>query len=239
MNVVSLYHWLQFWSEVSRLRICIVSIHFSLSLRLSSSSSSYLEWLSSLPCSHLELILNLRIIQRSCRTSWTWGPAYCKAVTYTGQDRHIKTHTDIHASNWIRPTIPVFEPSCRYNASLQGKLNTASFKKNITYVWSRDSVVGIATGYVLDCGVGVRVPLGWRLLSKSSRRALQSTQPPIQWVPGSLSAVVKRPGREADHSPPASSEVKKMWIYISNLPIRLYGVVLNLLNTGTTLLSYL
>jgi hypothetical protein len=31
---------------------------------------------------------------------------------------------------------------------------------------------------------------------------------------GSFSGV-KRPGREADHSPPASAEVKKMWIYIS------------------------
>jgi hypothetical protein len=26
---------------------------------------------------------------------------------------------------------------------------------------------------------------------------------------------VKRPGREADRSPPASAEVKKMWIYTS------------------------
>jgi hypothetical protein len=30
------------------------------------------------------------------------------------------------------------------------------------------------------------------------------------WVP-----VVKRPGREADHSPPASADVKKMLIYTS------------------------
>jgi hypothetical protein len=29
---------------------------------------------------------------------------------------------------------------------------------------------------------------------------------------------VKRPGREADHSPPASAEVKKMWIYPSTPP---------------------
>jgi hypothetical protein len=29
---------------------------------------------------------------------------------------------------------------------------------------------------------------------------------------------VQRPGREADHSPPASAEVKKMWIYTSTLP---------------------
>jgi hypothetical protein len=33
-------------------------------------------------------------------------------------------------------------------------------------------------------------------------------QPPIQWVPGALSQGVKRAGREADHSPPSSAEVK-------------------------------
>jgi hypothetical protein len=31
---------------------------------------------------------------------------------------------------------------------------------------------------------------------------------PIQWVPGALSLGVKRPGREADHLPPSSAEVK-------------------------------
>jgi hypothetical protein len=41
------------------------------------------------------------------------------------------------------------------------------------------------------------------------------TQPPIQWVAGSLSPGVKRSDREADNSPPASAEVKKMWIYTS------------------------
>jgi hypothetical protein len=40
-------------------------------------------------------------------------------------------------------------------------------------------------------------------------------QETIQWVPGALSPGVKRQGREADHSPPASAEVKKMWIYTS------------------------
>jgi hypothetical protein len=34
---------------------------------------------------------------------------------------------------------------------------------------------------------------------------------------GSFPAV-KRPGREADHSPPTSAEVKKMWIYTSTPP---------------------
>jgi hypothetical protein len=40
----------------------------------------------------------------------------------------------------------------------------------------------------------------------------------IQWVSGALSPGVKRLGREADHSPPGSAEVKKMWIYTFTLP---------------------
>jgi DNA polymerase-3 subunit alpha len=36
---------------------------------------------------------------------------------------------------------------------------------------------------------------------------------PTQWVPGALSPGVKWSRLEADHSPPASAEVKKMWIY--------------------------
>jgi len=35
------------------------------------------------------------------------------------------------------------------------------------------------------------------------------TQPPIHWVPGGLFLGVKRPGREADHSPPSSAEIKE------------------------------
>jgi hypothetical protein len=38
---------------------------------------------------------------------------------------------------------------------------------------------------------------------------------------------VKRPGREADHSPPSSAEVKNTWSYTSTPPIRLHGVVLS------------
>jgi hypothetical protein len=47
------------------------------------------------------------------------------------------------------------------------------------------------------------------------RTALGPTQPPNQWVPGALSLGVKRPRREADHSPPSSAEVKNAWSYIS------------------------
>jgi hypothetical protein len=43
----------------------------------------------------------------------------------------------------------------------------------------------------------------------ASRTALGPTQSPIQWVPGTLPLGVKRPGREADHSPPSSAEVRE------------------------------
>jgi hypothetical protein len=81
---------------------------------------------------------------------------------------------------------------------------------------SSDSSVGIATGYGLDDqGGGSSSPGRVKNFhfSIASRPALGSTQPPLKWVPG-----VKREGREADHSPPTSAEVKKMWIYTSTPP---------------------
>jgi hypothetical protein len=63
--------------------------------------------------------------------------------------------------------------------------------------------------------------LGILLFTTASRMALGPTQPPIQWVPGSLSLGVKRPGREAYHSPPSSAEVKEwveLYIHSPNTP---------------------
>jgi hypothetical protein len=81
------------------------------------------------------------------------------------------------------------------------------------HVSSRDSSVGIATGYGLDDRrAGVPVPGGSKYFhfSISSRPALGSTQPPIKWVRGGPFQGVKRQGREADHSPPTSAVVKKL-----------------------------
>jgi hypothetical protein len=44
---------------------------------------------------------------------------------------------------------------------------------------------------------------------------------------GTLSLGVKRPGREANHSPPSSAEVKECVELYLDSPIRLYGVVLS------------
>jgi hypothetical protein len=48
----------------------------------------------------------------------------------------------------------------------------------------------------------------------------------LEPVTGSLSSGINRPGREADHSPPSSAEVKNAWRYTSG-PIRIHGMVLS------------
>jgi hypothetical protein len=64
------------------------------------------------------------------------------------------------------------------------------------------------------------------LPSSASSPALGPTQPPVQWVPGDPFPGGKaRPGRDADHSSPSSSEVNKWVGAIPPLPPkRLYGV---------------
>jgi hypothetical protein len=77
---------------------------------------------------------------------------------------------------------------------------------------SQESSVGITTG----CGVDSQS--SYFLFSIVSGPALEPTEPPIQWVPGALSLEVKRQGREADHSPPTSVEVKNGGAGIFPLP---------------------
>jgi hypothetical protein len=56
------------------------------------------------------------------------------------------------------------------------------------------------------------------LFTTASRTALEPTQPPIQQVLGDPSLGVKWPGREVDHSPPSSAEVKNEWSCTSTPP---------------------
>jgi hypothetical protein len=74
---------------------------------------------------------------------------------------------------------------------------------------SRGSSDGIATGYGLDCwGSGVKFPAR---VQNGSVTHLASY--PIGT--GALSPRVKWLGREVDHSPLSSAEVKNAWRYIS------------------------
>jgi hypothetical protein len=61
--------------------------------------------------------------------------------------------------------------------------------------WATDWIIG---------GFESRQGLGIFLFATVSGPALRPTRLPIQWVPGALSVGVKRPRREADHSPPSS-----------------------------------
>jgi hypothetical protein len=85
---------------------------------------------------------------------------------------------------------------------------------------NRDSSVGIATSYGLDDrGVGFRVLVGAKICLIHVVQTGPGVHPTsYQLGTGALSPGVKRKGREADRSPPASAEVKKTWIYTSTPP---------------------
>jgi hypothetical protein len=90
---------------------------------------------------------------------------------------------------------------------------------------SRDSVVGIATGYELttkesefESGYGQEFSL-LRVVQTGS--GVQPASYPMS--AGGSFPRVKRQGREADHWPPTSAEIKKNWIYTStSLPFTFY-----------------
>jgi hypothetical protein len=103
----------------------------------------------------------------------------------------------------------------------------------VSFSKSRSSPVGIATGYGLtDRGVGVRIPVESRICISPPSSRLSSTQHPIQWVLLALSVGIKRPVREADQSPPTSSDIKKSLDLYNHSPTR---IVVNYLSTGTAL----
>jgi hypothetical protein len=85
---------------------------------------------------------------------------------------------------------------------------------------SRDSSVGIALSYGMDGRVSrVRFPAGAANFSLHHRVQNGSRAHPAPYPMGSLG--IKRPGREADHSLPPSTEVKEcveLYLHSSNTP---------------------
>jgi hypothetical protein len=67
----------------------------------------------------------------------------------------------------------------------------------------------ISVDIVTDWAAGIRLPArGFFSFAIAFRPPLGPTQPPVQRAHGSLSPGIKRPGREIDHSPPSSAEIK-------------------------------
>jgi hypothetical protein len=90
------------------------------------------------------------------------------------------------------------------------------------FIMSPVSSDGIVTGHWMDerwSRNSSPSKVRYFLFSTSSRPVLGSTQPPIQWVQGAVPPGKKRLEREADHTPPTSADVNKMWKYTSTLPI--------------------
>jgi hypothetical protein len=102
---------------------------------------------------------------------------------------------------------------------------------------SRDSSVGLALGYGLDdWGSRVRFPAGAGNFSLNHRVQTGSGTHPASYLMGTggvLYLGVKRPEREADHSPPSGAEVNNAWSYTSTPPMRLHGVVIKLRDNFT------
>jgi hypothetical protein len=95
---------------------------------------------------------------------------------------------------------------------------------------SRDSSVGIANSLGAGRkGFDSRQGHDIFLFFITPRQVLEPTQPPIQWMLGAASPGVERQGREADHSPPSSAEVKNVKNdgAIPPFSLRLHGVVPN------------
>jgi hypothetical protein len=81
-----------------------------------------------------------------------------------------------------------------------GKLHRAQSVQR----WARGWTIGIL-------GFDSRRGLGIFLFTTASRTALGPSQPPIQWVSGTVSLGINRQEHEADHSPPSNAEVKE-WV---------------------------
>jgi hypothetical protein len=67
-------------------------------------------------------------------------------------------------------------------------------------------------------GFNSRQGAGFLFFVTASRPALRSTKRPIRWVFGAVSPGVKWSGREYDHLPLSSADVKSAWSYTSTPP---------------------
>jgi hypothetical protein len=76
----------------------------------------------------------------------------------------------------VKINVNICLPSLTVNNDRKNSTNNIPYDKSETYR-SRDSAIGIATGYGLDDrGVGVRVPLGSRIFSSPRRPDLENSR---------------------------------------------------------------
>jgi hypothetical protein len=127
----------------------------------------------------------------------------------TGEDRYMamKLHCDCTATEARRQDFRTW--ATRLPEHLK---HFPLYRQADIYKTERTIFSSFSTGWTIGVlGFDSRRGLGIFLLTTASRTALGPTQPPIQWIPGALSLEIKRPGREADHSPPSNAKVKE-WV---------------------------
>jgi hypothetical protein len=114
------------------------------------------------------------------------------------------------------------------------------YKRLLWACKSRDSSVDIALGYGLDDrGSRVRFAAGAGNFSLRHRVKNGSGPHPSSYPKGIGVLEVKRQGRETNHSPSSSAEVKELVELYLHSPIRLHAVVLSLKKGTGQLYLYL
>jgi hypothetical protein len=184
----------------------------------------------------------------------TWNVASCHVVLLEGSLTHneeVTSYEICYLLSWAlleQPLIgqplknsPAFHRTWRFNTVftralhwslswnvlLKLKCPLLSWHFREEPIWSIEPGLG-------DRVFGDRVPVRSRIFS-SPRRPDRLWGPP-SFLPkgyrGLFPRGIKQQGRQADHSPAASAEVKKMWIYYI---YPLLDILLNSLSTGTNL----
>jgi hypothetical protein len=145
------------------------------------------------------------VFLRHCGTQRTlycvWFSAHQSTVSYV--------HKQLTA-----PSLLLHAMSCRQKYTLRSFVFTDVFR----LVKGRDGSIGIALGYGLDDRCSrVRFSAGAGNFFLHHRVQNGSGAHPASYPMGTRgsSPRVKRPGCEADHSPPSSAEVKNAWSYTS------------------------
>jgi hypothetical protein len=187
-----------------------------------------------LPSSH-HMVVQERYVNASPNTNVyrrsTWQLTACW-LGFKGKVKSLYQLTGlhfVHSKTW-KPETFSWLTVCDVSKETRNKFIIIAFLNVLSSGKSRDGSVGITLGYGLDeRGSRVRFPTGAGNSSLHHRVQTSSGAHPASYpmcTRGSFLGV-KRPGREADHSPPSSADVKNAWSYTSIPPIRLHGVVLS------------
>jgi hypothetical protein len=180
---------------------------------------SWARCIQSRPSHHCFSNIHFNIVFPSTRTSSEWS------FPLKFSDRHsVWTYNLTHACYRPHPPhIPWLDHlnNIWWSIQVTKPIHWATLFNNS--IWVRYSA-GLRAGWS-----GVRVPVGAWICSHHYRVQIGSGAHPASYPMGTRGSFpgVKRPGREADHSPPSSAEAKNAWSYTSTTPICLHGVVLS------------